>query len=313
MSVLRIAQPPDAALRPPVPVQRVAEGIGLADQDRPPPGVVTRNTSVSSRIPLRCCAPRLSKTRSDPADRSRTVRLVRTSPGPAKAPMRAPVCTARPLHSSPWRSHSPVCTPARIRMPWLANAGTRSRPQQLRHRRARAGALHSCPLVPETGQPGNRVTEEQFGEHAVTPLGVEFIAERPKLLRRESPRVVGKFLSESGQSPVQDQRPDPFGKGGGEQDAHRATLGDSEEVGGRFQPGRIHDRVQIVHPLVERRGVTHRIGKSGSSLVERHDPQRFEEGSSIPGNGLIGSSNRSRLLIQPGMNTSVLSPSPITR
>jgi hypothetical protein len=47
----------------------------------------------------------------EPADRSRTVRLASTSPAPANAPMRAAVCTAMPLHSSPRRSHSPPCSP----------------------------------------------------------------------------------------------------------------------------------------------------------------------------------------------------------
>ena len=47
-------------------------------------------------------------------------------PRPAIAPIRAPTCTAIPLHSSPRFSHSPMWTPARIGMPWVASAGTRS-------------------------------------------------------------------------------------------------------------------------------------------------------------------------------------------
>ena len=79
---------------------------------------------------LEAVRPRSSKTRPGPAERSRTVRLVSTSPAPAIAPIRAPTCTAIPLHSSPRFSHSPMCTPARIGMPWVASAGTRSRPQR---------------------------------------------------------------------------------------------------------------------------------------------------------------------------------------
>ena len=50
----------------------------------------------------------LSKFSNDPADKSRTVRLVSTSLAPASAPMRAPTCMAIPLHFAPRRSHSPV-------------------------------------------------------------------------------------------------------------------------------------------------------------------------------------------------------------
>ena len=66
-----------------------------------------------------------------------------------------------------------------------------------------------------------------------------------------------------------------------------------------FLPQRFRDEMRLPWDAKKQRRVT-----------TRNDSKR---GSSIPGNGLIGSSNRSRLLIQPGMNTSVLSPSPITR
>jgi hypothetical protein len=50
---------------------------------------------------------------------------------------------------------------------------------------------------------------------------------------------------------VQDEGRGPLRVGGGEQHAHRPTLGDPEQ-GGALRPCRVHDRPQIVGPLVQR-------------------------------------------------------------
>jgi hypothetical protein len=67
----------------------------------------TANSSQGSGTPFRRCVPRGRRSMPEPATRSRTVRETQTSPGPAAAPTRAPMCTARPAKLSPVRSHSP--------------------------------------------------------------------------------------------------------------------------------------------------------------------------------------------------------------
>ena len=70
-----------------------------------------------SGTPLSWCSPRSSKTRPEPATRSLTVELTRTSEGPARAPTRAPMWTAMPPTSAPSSSISPVWQPARTSRP----------------------------------------------------------------------------------------------------------------------------------------------------------------------------------------------------
>ena len=67
--------------------------------------------------PRRAWRPRSSNPNGPPAASSRTVEDTRTSPGPARSAIRAPMCTATPATSSSRSSHSPVCTPARMARP----------------------------------------------------------------------------------------------------------------------------------------------------------------------------------------------------
>ena len=74
-------------------------------------------SSQLSGTPFKVCSPRSVKVRPEPVVRSLTVRETHTSPGPARVAMREPMLTPMPPTSSPRRSTSPVCTPARISTP----------------------------------------------------------------------------------------------------------------------------------------------------------------------------------------------------
>jgi hypothetical protein len=74
---------------------------------------IARNRRHSSGTPLSLCIPRSSKSKPEPATKSRTVCETNSSPGAARAATRAPMCTAIPARSSPTTSHSPVCRPQR--------------------------------------------------------------------------------------------------------------------------------------------------------------------------------------------------------
>ena len=89
----------------------------------------------SSGTPLREWTPLSVKSNPEPVVRSLTVRLAKTSPGPAKAAIRAAMWTAMPPMSSSRSSTSPVWSPARTDSPMpLA-----SPPKLEANRAARAG------------------------------------------------------------------------------------------------------------------------------------------------------------------------------
>jgi hypothetical protein len=63
--------------------------------------------------PFSARAPRSSNSIPEPATRSFTVEVTSTSPDPASAAVRAPICTAIPRRRSSTSSTSPVCNPLR--------------------------------------------------------------------------------------------------------------------------------------------------------------------------------------------------------
>jgi len=71
----------------------------------------------SPGMPLSSWAPRSSNASPEPATRSFTVLVTRTSPGLALVATRAPVCTAIPATFPSISSHSPVCNPTRTFKP----------------------------------------------------------------------------------------------------------------------------------------------------------------------------------------------------
>ncbi len=93
-----------------------------------------------SGTPFSSWEPRSSNCRPDPATRSRTVELTRTSLAPARADTRAPMWTAMPRTASPATSTSPVCRPARISMPSERTARTAADA----HRTARPGPSNTA-------------------------------------------------------------------------------------------------------------------------------------------------------------------------
>src|SRR5262249_51958010 len=77
----------------------------------------TAKTCHSPGTPFSWCWPRSLNANPEPTTRSLTVLETKTSPGPASAETRAPMCTAIPATDSPMTSHSPVWTPMRTSTP----------------------------------------------------------------------------------------------------------------------------------------------------------------------------------------------------
>ena len=72
------------------------------------------------------------------------------------------------------------------------------------------------------------------------------------------------------------ERPRPLRIGRGEQDGHRAPLVRAEDhwIG---RPRRVENRVQVLHPRLQRRELAAVIGETGSPLVEQDQPERTGE------------------------------------
>ena len=81
---------------------------------------------------------------------------------------------------------------------------------------------------------------------------------------------IAGIVDKSGEAPEEDDARDALGVGGGEQDAHRAALGESEERRA-LRTDFVHDRANVVHPLLERGDAGRSIGQSLAPLVERDD------------------------------------------
>ena len=73
------------------------------------------------------------------------------------------------------------------------------------------------------------------------------------------------------------------GIGGGEQHARRAALRDPVQRRALDARG-VHDRLHVVHPLLQRRRAGHRVGEAGAPLVEDHDPGERAEALEQIGN-----------------------------
>ena len=72
-----------------------------------------------------------------------------------------------------------------------------------------------------------------------------------------------------------DQRPHPLRIRGGEQDAHRAALGQAEQSRA-LRPDRVHHRADVVHARLQRRRA-HGVGHPLSSLVEADEAAERRE------------------------------------
>src|SRR5262245_9345308 len=96
-------------------------GCGGRTHGKPTVGLACQTSAAKRRegsgTPLSSCAPRSRNVMPEPATRSLTVLETKTASGPARAPTRAAMWTARPARSSPRTSHSPVCRPDRTSIP----------------------------------------------------------------------------------------------------------------------------------------------------------------------------------------------------
>src|SRR5262245_4456267 len=103
-------------------LDRVRDGCGHLTDGQAHRAVSACQTSAAKRrqgsgTPLSSCSPRSRNVMPEPTTRSLTVLETKTSSGPARAPTRAGMWTARPARSSPRTSHSPVCRPDRPSIP----------------------------------------------------------------------------------------------------------------------------------------------------------------------------------------------------
>ena len=67
-----------------------------------------------------------------------------------------------------------------------------------------------------------------------------------------------------------------LGIGGGEQDAHRPALRESEQRGA-LRAGGVHHRADVVHAILQRRRRGDRVGKPRAALVEQDQPRERGE------------------------------------
>ena len=105
-----LRQQPVAELRAAVPVQRAAEGRRLADQDGPPSGLRPRDAINLDLFGETLEVLWAKAFEDEPGTRGEISYCAAGQhfARAANAPIRAPVWTATPLHSSPRLSHSPA-------------------------------------------------------------------------------------------------------------------------------------------------------------------------------------------------------------
>ena len=147
----------------------------------------------------------------------------------------------------------------------------------LDHRRARRGALHAGGELHRLGIVREARREELDHPLRVLPPvgGDELGGGLAKRLSGRGPRVVGR-LGRAPHRAVEHQRGDALGVGGREQDAHRPALGDPEQ-GRPLGPGGVHDRPDVVDPLLEGRHLGDRVGQPGAALVEEDQARERAE------------------------------------
>ena len=153
-------------------------------------------------------------------------------------------------------------------------------------RRPRAGhrPFESVPPVAEFGIGGHR--RSHLGEkRPLTPR----LGDLPDVLLHPavapSPRVAVAAPG-AGIGGVEDQSGDAFGTAGGEQDCHRAALGDAEHrrpIGA----GGVHHRQHVVDLLVELGELGGPVGQSGSARVEPDHPGETTQPAVEVGDGRL--------------------------
>ena len=105
------------------------------------------------------------------------------------------------------------------------------------------------------------------GIDRVGPVALELLEPRVELLLGHQLRARAR------EGAVEDQRGRALRVGRGEERAHRAALGDAHQRG-PLRPDRVHDRADVVHPLLQDRQLVHGhpVGEPGAALVEDDQP-----------------------------------------
>ena len=106
---------------------------------------------------------------------------------------------------------------------------------------------------------------------ALAPSFLDGIDDGPPFLFRVSAGVVRR-PGAAGIGPVQHESRGALGVGGGEEQRHRAALGDAEE-GGPLDSDRIHDGPHVVHAVLERVDPGDPVGEPRAPLVEADEPR----------------------------------------
>ena len=154
------------------------------------------------------------------------------------------------------------------------------RRQRLQHRAShrRAGA---CPLIASPHLAHGIVVRvarrEVLEQRALAPFALNLLEHALEPLGRPA---VGEVLglAEAGCRAVENERRHALRIGSGEQDRHRTPLGDAVQRSA-LGPGGVHHRAQVIHALLERRHLAHRIGEAGPALVPQD--QAREAGQSL--------------------------------
>jgi hypothetical protein len=68
---------------------------------------------------------------------------------------------------------------------------------------------------------------------------------------------------------------------GGKQDGHRGALGDPDQ-GGPLNSRGLHDRADVIHPLLERGHALDRVGEAYAALVEVDDAAERRQAAEKP-------------------------------
>ena len=114
--------------------------------------------------------------------------------------------------------------------------------------------------------------EKHADDVARSPPGFDRLHERIDLVFGH-PRIVRRG-NDPGEGAEQRERRDPLGIGGREHDRHRSTFRHPVERGA-VEPGSVHHRADVVHPILDTAQAHAPVREPGASLVEHHRSRVF--------------------------------------
>ena len=130
-----------------------------------------------------------------------------------------------------------------------------------------------APLVPGETRRVDRprlALQEEADHVAGAPSGLD--RRRERLTVGCGQTVVILVLEDPGEGPEQRQRRHPLGVGRREHDRHRTTLGHPVERG-PLEPRGVHDRADVVHPILDAAEADGAVREPRSPLVEHDHPR----------------------------------------